>query len=107
MADEISGARLDAAIRDFNEYEIDYCSVVGGYPAVVDELYGIIAIASTPDHNDSRPELQMFTSKDFVDYVEDLLDERDRCLQTIGEIDRITSWRADDDMEDDYDELSC
>lgn len=86
-SDGVSGARLDAAIRDFNEYEADYCSSVGGYPAEVGELYGIVAIASTPDYNDNRPELQMFTPKAFVDYVEDLLDERD-------------SWLSDDDMED-------
>ena len=85
--DGVSGARLDAAMRDFREYEDDFASVVGGYPAEVGELYGIIAVASSPDYRPGYPELQMFTPKAFVNYVEDLLDERD-------------SWLEEDDMED-------
>ena len=85
--DGISGARLDAAMRDFYEYQVDWCSNMGGYPAEAGELYGIIAIASTTDYRPNKPELQMFTPKAFVNYVEGLLE--------------------DDDMEEDYDELSC
>lgn len=85
--DGISRERLDAAIRDFCEYEIDFASNVGGYPAVLDELYGIIAVASSPDYRPGCPELQMFTPKAFVDYVEDLIAERD-------------GWLEEDDMED-------
>jgi hypothetical protein len=88
MNDGIGGARLDAAIRDFHEYEVDFATYMGGYPAEVRELYGIVAVASVSE--DGEPELQMFTPMAFVNYVEDLLEERD-------------GWIEEDETEDIYD----
>ena len=87
MADEISGARLDAAMRDFNEYQADPWLNVGQKPAIAQELYGIIAVASATEWNNGDLDLEMFTPRAFVNYVEDLMDSIEEML-------------AEDDMED-------
>ena len=86
-SDGVSGARLDAAMRDFNEYQADPWLDVGQKPAIARELYGIIAVASATEWNNGDLDLEMFTPRAFVNYVEDLMGSIEEML-------------AEDDMED-------
>ena len=88
--DGISGARLDAAMRDFHEYQAEPWMDVGQKPAIAEELYGIIAVASATEWNNGDLDLEMFTPRAFVNYVEDLMD-------------RVQERLDEDEMEDIYD----